>query len=101
MSELIDPTLGDCSQVMASIKQCVKVALLCVQDNATDRPTMADVTVMLVRRDGTTSLPDPKRPQQQVSSCRVRTGGLEIQPQSHGNTSCTINDVTISTMQGR
>ena len=38
--ELVDPSLGERSEV-ASIMRCIRVGLLCVQENATDRPTMA------------------------------------------------------------
>ncbi|CAL4927101.1 unnamed protein product [Urochloa decumbens] len=98
--ELIDPMLGVCGQVMVSIERCVKVALLCVQDSATDRPTIADVTAMLVGRDGTTSLPDPRRPQQ-LSSRGITTRVLEIRCGSHGTRSCTTNAVSITSIQGR
>ncbi|XP_062181802.1 uncharacterized protein LOC133886088 isoform X2 [Phragmites australis] len=44
---LLDPTLQvDETQVM-EIERCIKVALLCIQMDPTDRPTMADVVEML------------------------------------------------------
>ncbi|XP_021309272.1 putative cysteine-rich receptor-like protein kinase 20 [Sorghum bicolor] len=101
--ELIDPTLGECSEV-AAIVRCVKVALLCVQDSATDRPTMADVTAMLVSRDAAAaaaaSLPDPRRPPH--FSLRVSSsddGSSEVQTRSQGTASCSTNDLTITTIQ--
>jgi hypothetical protein len=92
--ELIDPTLGECSEV-AAIMRCVKVALLCVQDSATDRPTMADVTA---------ALPDPRRPPH--FSLRVSSsddGSSEVRTRSHGtaSASCSANDLTITTIQER
>ncbi|CAN6315408.1 unnamed protein product [Urochloa humidicola] len=100
MFELIDPTLGVCGQVMTSVERCIKLALLCVQDRARDRPTIADVTAMLVGRDGTTSMPDPRRPQQ-LSSRGITTHALEIRCGSHGTRSCATNGVTITSIQGR
>jgi serine/threonine protein kinase len=99
--ELIDPTLGECTEV-ADIVRCVKVALLCVQDSATDRPTMTDVTAMLASRDGgaAASLPDPRRPPH--FSLRVSSsddGSSEVRTRSHGTASCSTNDLTITTVQ--
>uniref|UniRef100_A0A0A9H4D1 Protein kinase domain-containing protein n=1 Tax=Arundo donax TaxID=35708 RepID=A0A0A9H4D1_ARUDO len=99
--ELIDPTLGECSDV-ATIMRCVKVALLCVQDSAMDRPTMADVTAMLSAADGAAALPDPRRPPH--FSLRVTSsddgGGSEVRTtRSQGTTSCSTNDLTITTIQ--
>jgi hypothetical protein len=100
--ELIDPTLGECSDV-AAIMRCVKVALLCVQDSAMDRPTMTDVTAMLASRDGgaaAASLPDPRRPPH--FSLRVSSsddGSSEARTRSHGTASCSTNDLTITAIQ--
>ena len=92
--ELIDPTLGECSDA-AAIMRCVKVALLCVQDSATDRPTMVDVTAMLATsRDGgaaALSLPDPRRPPH--FSLRVSSsddGSSEVRTRSHGTASAVV-----------
>ncbi|OEL29474.1 Cysteine-rich receptor-like protein kinase 10 [Dichanthelium oligosanthes] len=96
--ELIDPTLGECREVV-SIMRCVKVALLCVQENAMDRPTMADVTAMLVATDGATTLPDPMRPPH--FSLRVSSGddGSEVRTPSQSTRSCSINDLTITIIE--
>jgi len=104
--ELIDPTLGECGEV-ASIMRCVKVALLCVQDSAADRPTMADVTAMLAAGagDGGASLPDPRRPPHfslRVSSSEDDgTEGRRTRSSSssHATTSCSTNELTVTTIQ--
>jgi hypothetical protein len=103
--ELIDPTLGECGDV-ATIVRCVKVALLCVQDSAADRPTMADVTAML---QATGLLPDPKRPPH--FSLRVATAassssdddaGSGLRTRTQCTTSCSTNDLTITSIhEGR
>nr|CAD1819182.1 unnamed protein product [Ananas comosus var. bracteatus] len=57
--ELIDPSLDGSSETYEVVR-CIHVALMCVQENAADRPTMSDVIVML--SNDSTSLPDPKQP---------------------------------------
>jgi hypothetical protein len=85
----------------------VKVALLCVQDNATDRPTMTDVAAML-GSDGV-PLPDPLPPphyQLRVSGDDYDDGGRGS-PAGGGfrpsrwrfTDSCSTNDVTITTIE--
>ncbi|GMN50293.1 hypothetical protein TIFTF001_019448 [Ficus carica] len=59
IADLIDPTLSD-QCTMKQIGRCIHVALLCIQDNATKRPTMSDVIPMI--SNGTLPLPDPKKP---------------------------------------
>ncbi|XP_050106253.1 G-type lectin S-receptor-like serine/threonine-protein kinase CES101 isoform X4 [Malus sylvestris] len=57
--ELMDPTLGD-SCVKDQLLRCVHVGLLCVEENASDRPTMPDVVSMLTNQS--TPLPLPAKP---------------------------------------
>ncbi|CAN6305680.1 unnamed protein product [Urochloa humidicola] len=69
--------------------RCINIALLCVQENATDRPTMADIVAML-SSETTTILAEPKQP----AYFNVRVGNEE------GSTVATesrsTNDRTIS-----
>ncbi|CAN6353159.1 unnamed protein product, partial [Urochloa humidicola] len=44
--DLVAPSLVSEGSMM-EIKKCIKIALLCVQENAADRPTMSDVVTML------------------------------------------------------
>ncbi|PRQ54954.1 putative protein kinase RLK-Pelle-DLSV family [Rosa chinensis] len=55
---LVDEVLGD-SYSATEVMRCVHIGLLCVQDNAADRPTMADVVLML---SSNTDGPQPKEP---------------------------------------
>ncbi|CAL4940952.1 unnamed protein product [Urochloa decumbens] len=86
--ELIDTSLAPKSH-LAEMMRCINIALLCVQENAADRPTMADVIAML-NSEATTTLTEPKQP----AYFNVRVGN------EGGSTtateSCSINDVTIS-----
>ncbi|GMN50297.1 hypothetical protein TIFTF001_019455 [Ficus carica] len=56
--ELIDSNLADQS-TRTQIARCIHVALLCVQDNAADRPTMVDALPMITNQS--VSLPLPKQ----------------------------------------
>ncbi|KAG6471024.1 G-type lectin S-receptor-like serine/threonine-protein kinase At4g27290 isoform X1 [Zingiber officinale] len=48
--ELLDDAL-DCSYPTIEILRCIRMALLCVQENPEDRPTMAEVVMMLASED--------------------------------------------------
>ncbi|XP_076929466.1 G-type lectin S-receptor-like serine/threonine-protein kinase At1g67520 [Bidens hawaiensis] len=57
--ELMDPVLED-TCTPKEVMTCIHVGLLCVQDLATDRPTMSEVVSMLTNEN--MHLPEPKRP---------------------------------------
>nr|GMD07966.1 G-type lectin S-receptor-like serine/threonine-protein kinase At1g67520 [Ipomoea batatas] len=69
------------------------VGLLCVQDSATDRPTMTDVVSMLGNES--TILPIPKQP---GFSAII---GLKCGDVANNSKSCSINEVTITEIEGR
>lgn len=48
--ELLDDAL-DCSYPTVEILRCIRMALLCVQENSEDRPTMTEVVMMLASED--------------------------------------------------
>uniref|UniRef100_A0A0D9WZY4 Protein kinase domain-containing protein n=1 Tax=Leersia perrieri TaxID=77586 RepID=A0A0D9WZY4_9ORYZ len=56
-ADIIDHSLGR-NYPEAEVLRCVNIGLLCVQQNPVDRPTMADVMVLL-STDTTSSLPAP------------------------------------------
>lgn len=57
--ELIDKSLhGACPENI--VLRCIHVGLLCVQETAADRPSMAEVISMITNENAT--LPDPKQP---------------------------------------
>uniref|UniRef100_A0A453MLG0 Protein kinase domain-containing protein n=1 Tax=Aegilops tauschii subsp. strangulata TaxID=200361 RepID=A0A453MLG0_AEGTS len=90
--ELVDAALipsGGSSEMMRSIN----IALLCVQEDAIDRPTMLDVVAMLSSK--TMTLNKPKHPAYYSISS---VGNKEA---SAGTKSCSFNDVTISTITPR
>ncbi|CAL1397641.1 unnamed protein product [Linum trigynum] len=56
--DMADETVAESSKP-SEVSRCMNVGLLCVQDHASDRPTMASVLSML---SGETSLPRPSKP---------------------------------------
>ncbi|KAM7510562.1 hypothetical protein LguiB_009437 [Lonicera macranthoides] len=73
---LMDPTLSD-SCVVPQVLRTIHVGLLCVQDNATDRPTMLDVVSLLSNES--VPLPAPKQP-------AFLTGTTVLESSSHQGT---------------
>ncbi|EFH64863.1 predicted protein [Arabidopsis lyrata subsp. lyrata] len=59
--EAIDLSLGDSALDYPQVLRCVQVALLCVQENAEDRPSMLDV-VSMIYGEGNNALSLPKEP---------------------------------------
>ncbi|WVZ03103.1 hypothetical protein V8G54_023909 [Vigna mungo] len=57
--ELMDPILEK-SFIGSEVQRCIQIGLLCVQEDARDRPTMSDVVVMLV--SDTVAIPKPRHP---------------------------------------
>lgn len=57
--ELLDPALTQTCSII-ELERIVQVALLCVQEGATDRPTMSEIVSMLGSDMG--FLPYPKQP---------------------------------------
>lgn len=89
--QLVDASVvTDCCTL--AIMRCVNIALLCVQENAADRPTTSDVVAMLSSES--MSLPEPKHP----AYFHVRVTKEEA---SAGAEPCSINDVTMTTPRGR
>ncbi|KAL4625493.1 hypothetical protein ACB092_05G030400 [Castanea dentata] len=93
--ELIDPTIIDESSPSSEILRCIHIGLLCVQNQATDRPTMLDVATMLSSE--TIQLLPPKQPAYLINIVQEKSSEVsEIKTES-----CSINDVTISEMKAR
>uniref|UniRef100_A0ACD5VJA3 Uncharacterized protein n=1 Tax=Avena sativa TaxID=4498 RepID=A0ACD5VJA3_AVESA len=91
--ELVDAALppnGHSAEMMRSIN----IALLCVQEDAIDRPTMLDVVAMLSSE--TMILYKPKHPAYFSLSVGDKEASSTTTTQS-----CSINDVTVSTVTGR
>ncbi|KAK0578141.1 hypothetical protein LWI29_005762 [Acer saccharum] len=86
--EIVDSCIND-SCPANEVMRCIQVGLLCVQDNAKDRPSMSNVVFML---SNGTVLPSPKK-----SSFPVRNSDLD----SSIGTKRSNNEVTNTTFDGR
>ncbi|KAF7836271.1 cysteine-rich receptor-like protein kinase 10 [Senna tora] len=86
--ELLDPVLED-TYIASDVLKCVHIGLLCVQEDAADRPTMSLVVVMLA--SDTMTLPNPKKPAFSV-------GRMTKDDSSTSKTSKdpSVNEVTVS-----
>ncbi|KAH9700064.1 Receptor-like serine/threonine-protein kinase [Citrus sinensis] len=92
---LMDTSLDD-THSSWKLLTCLQIALLCVQENPDDRPSMLEVSSML-ENESTADIMTPKKPatfskQAYEDEQRKATIGLEI---------CSSNDVTISQLVGR
>lgn len=75
------------------VLRCIQVGLLCVQDNAADRPTMSTIVFMLSNE---ATLPCPKQPMVAVYRSTDNTDST-----STGTRSSSINGVTITDVGAR
>ncbi|XP_028804404.1 G-type lectin S-receptor-like serine/threonine-protein kinase At1g11330 isoform X2 [Neltuma alba] len=91
---LIDPKIYDAS-FEKDLLRCIHIGLLCVQELAKDRPTMASVMSML--QSDIVDISPPSQPAfilRQTMSCTA-----EQTP--NNDALCSINNVTISKFEGR
>ncbi|KAJ4703331.1 S-receptor-like serine/threonine-protein kinase [Melia azedarach] len=82
-TELIDPNIWDSSSEK-QVLRCIQVGMLCVQDLATYRPTMASVVLML--ESETPNLPLPRQPT--FTSMRSSVDG-DFLMEAHDTIECT------------
>ena len=78
----------------SKVLKCIHIGLLCVQEDAADRPTMPSVVLMLA--SDTLSLPRPTEPAFSVG----RVSNKEDTP-SNNPIHITINKVTVSEVEPR
>ncbi|KAJ7962987.1 putative Receptor protein kinase [Quillaja saponaria] len=90
-SELIDPILGgSCSP--SEVLRCIHIGLLCVQEKATERPTMLNVVSFL-----SSEIIQLAQPNQPAFFNNIVVKETDVLPVSYGSS----NDVTISDVNGR
>ncbi|KAM2043585.1 hypothetical protein ACFX16_037130 [Malus domestica] len=70
------------------VMRCIQIGLLCVQENATDRPTMLDAVFMLGNK---TNLPHPKK-----AAFSFKTSGLDS---STSRGASSVNDITVTVIE--
>jgi hypothetical protein len=76
----------------SEVLRCVQVGLLCVQERPEDRPDMA--AVFLALGNPAAVLPQPRHP----GFCSDR-GSASTQGEC--SSTCTVNDLTVTIMEGR
>ncbi|KAL3730978.1 hypothetical protein ACJRO7_027928 [Eucalyptus globulus] len=89
--DLLDETIAVSSPL--EVTRCIRMALLCVQDHAMDRPNMSDVVLML---SGESDLPQPRQPTFTFQT-EMPNGGIPPQQESIWS----VNNVTGTTIEGR
>ncbi|KAI9125843.1 hypothetical protein K1719_003261 [Acacia pycnantha] len=95
--EFVDPSLEDSSS-SCKLLQCLHVALLCVQENPVERPSMLEVSSML--KNETEPIPLPKRPAFSIRSDKKLEDRSSTTSQSQ-QASYSINDASISQITPR
>ncbi|XP_065877830.1 G-type lectin S-receptor-like serine/threonine-protein kinase At1g61370 [Euphorbia lathyris] len=91
--DMIDEALADSSA--SEVSRCVNIGLLCVQDHASERPTMASIVSMLSGEK--TNLPEPKQPT--FTFHNVPTSSSNAQSQSRST--CSVNNMTETVIEPR
>ena len=92
--ELTDPAILDESCIPYEVLRCIHVGLLCVQDQAIDRPTMVVVVSFLANE--TIQLSTPKQP-----AFFINTIMKELDVSKNKSKNYSINNVTISKLDAR
>ncbi|KAM7490580.1 hypothetical protein LguiA_033501 [Lonicera macranthoides] len=106
---LIDPILRSNSSPIHDIMRCIHIGLLCVQENPTDRPTMASIVLML--SSFSLSLPVPSEPAFFMHSSVVdpekplygeyNSGTSESSEWKNASAKVSINDASVSELYPR
>eukprot|EP00268_Persea_americana_P038245 TRINITY_DN37849_c0_g1_i4.p1 TRINITY_DN37849_c0_g1~~TRINITY_DN37849_c0_g1_i4.p1 ORF type:complete len:172 (-),score=24.31 TRINITY_DN37849_c0_g1_i4:51-566(-) len=91
--ELMDPSLVD-SSVIPELTRYLHVALLCVQESASNRPSMSDAISML--RNEVVTLPVAMKP-----AFLIRRPSLQQQSERSKQEAVSTNDASISTLEAR
>ncbi|KAL5150614.1 Cysteine-rich receptor-like protein kinase 10 [Glycine soja] len=91
--ELMDLALVK-SFIASEVEKCIHIALLCVQQDEADRPTISTVVLML--GSDTIPLPKPNHPAFSVGRMTLNEAST-----SGSSKNLSINDVTVSTMLPR
>ncbi|XP_018847028.2 G-type lectin S-receptor-like serine/threonine-protein kinase At1g11410 [Juglans regia] len=93
--DIVDSSLGDEASYPAyEVLRCIQIGLLCVQEQAADRPTMLEVVFMLGNE---ANVPSPKKPA--FINRRIIDSGQD--PSSSAGAPASLNDITISELEAR
>ncbi|XP_050145396.1 G-type lectin S-receptor-like serine/threonine-protein kinase At1g11410 [Malus sylvestris] len=87
--DIVDSSLNQ-SYSTHEVMRCIQIGLLCVQEYATDRPTMLDVVFMLGNE---TNLPHPKK-----AAFSFKNRGPDS---SKSRGASSVNDITVTVIEAR
>ena len=90
--EFADPSLDD-SHSTCKLLRCMQIALLCVQEDANDRPTVKEISSML---KSDTILIIPQKPAFSINRDEKKPNKFIMHEEK-----CSINDATISQVVAR
>ncbi|KAL8467903.1 hypothetical protein ACS0TY_031230 [Phlomoides rotata] len=93
VSSSIDPRISS-SEYQAEVIRCIHIGLLCVQELPRDRPSVSAVLSMLSSEIA--DLPNPKR-----SAFTMKSSHSDVGTTSTQKSSCSLNNVTITMVDGR
>lgn len=91
--ELVDEALGESYNESEALK-CIHIGLLCVQDFATDRPSMAQVASMLSNQ--IFHQPQPKQP-----AFTFKASSSSYDPSTQRGNRCSVNEASVSMVEPR
>ena len=91
--DIVDSLLGQ-AYPAHQVSRCIHIGLLCVQEQATDRPSMAEILFMLGNE---TNLPPPNKPAF-INRKNINCG---IDSTSSVGATATLNDLTFSVFEAR
>ncbi|KAL0865647.1 hypothetical protein Bca101_044765 [Brassica carinata] len=94
--ELVDPSFQDDYQTN-EITRCIHIALLCVQEEAEDRPTMSAVVQMLTTSSIALAKPRPPGFFFRSKDEKVEKAG----PSTHTSALCSVDDASITSVAPR
>uniref|UniRef100_A0ACD5U7Y0 Uncharacterized protein n=1 Tax=Avena sativa TaxID=4498 RepID=A0ACD5U7Y0_AVESA len=89
---LDEAVAGECMD-SEEVLRCVQVGLLCVQERPEERPHMATVFLMLGNQSAV--MPPPRHPGYCSDRGSASTDG------ECSSTTCTVNDITVTVVEGR
>ncbi|XP_041025379.1 G-type lectin S-receptor-like serine/threonine-protein kinase At1g11410 [Juglans microcarpa x Juglans regia] len=93
--DIVDSSLGDDASYPAyEVLRCIQIGLLCVQEQAADRPTMLEVVFML---ENEANVPSPNKPA--FINRRIIDSGQD--PSTSAGAPASLNDITISELEAR
>ena len=94
--KLVDPSFQDNYQTN-EITRCIHIALLCVQEEAEDRPTMSAILQMLTTSSIALAVPRP--PGFFFRSRHEQVGRAD--PYMHMSALCSVDDASITSVAPR